>query len=384
MLTDLGPAPMLTFAILSGASCSRGWLGLRSLGVSLLTDRNTDTATLSTGRGSSALRFGSLLRPFDIARERTIAPWLRIVFFSSILFNHTVPVEFQFVDERAWVVWLQTLRDFGAVGFFLIAGSVLKRKMLSPDRVVLPSNLLKLAIAAAALAAFDMLYIAVKGGEVGTVNHHFYKALYDTNLWFFVAYAIAGPLLLSLDRRGVFRTFVCCLLFIMFPGYTPLISPYILQSVSLAFVCMAIGAELHGRQMNAAVAIAIATVAFLLRTWLDDYGYPAYPAIDIVLRIVYGVACYMLFKAWADALCRVVRPPGWANYLFVPYIIQLPLTIVVTVFAAALFTRSLHVNMPPIFFSFWESLAYSLTIFGVSLVGSFVVAWLLRRYEIRL
>lgn len=330
------------------------------------------------------MRFGSLLRPFDIARERTIAPWLRIVFFSSILFNHTVPVEFQFVDERAWVVWLQTLRDFGAVGFFLIAGSVLKRKMLSPDRVVLPSNLLKLAIAAAALAAFDMLYIAVKGGEVGTVNHHFYKALYDTNLWFFVAYALAGPLLLSLDRRGVFRTFVCCLLFIMFPGYTPLISPYILQSVSLAFVCMAIGAELHGRQMNAAVAIAIATVAFLLRTWLDDYGYPAYPAIDIVLRIVYGVACYMLFKAWADALCRVVRPPGWANYLFVPYIIQLPLTIVVTVFATALFTRSLHVNMPPIFFSFWESLAYSLTIFGVSLVGSFVVAWLLRRYEIRL
>jgi hypothetical protein len=329
------------------------------------------------------LRFGSLLRPFDIARERTIAPWLRIVFFSSILFNHTVPVEYQFVDERAWVVWLQTLRDFGAVGFFLIAGSVLKRKMLSPDRVVLPSNLLKLAIAAAALAAFDMLYIAVKGGEVGTVNHHFYKALYDTNLWFFVAYAIAGPLLLSLDRRGVFRTFVCCLLFIMFPGYTPLISPYILQSVSLAFVCMAIGAELHGRQMNAAVAIAIATVAFLLRTWLDDYGYPAYPAIDIVLRIVYGVACYMLFKAWADALCRVVRPPGWANYLFVPYIIQLPLTIVVTVFAAALFTRSLHVNMPPIFFSFWESLAYSLTIFGISLVASFVVAWLLRRYEIR-
>ena len=328
--------------------------------------------------------FGPLLKPFDISRERALAPWLRIVFFSSILFNHTVPVEYQFLDERAWVVWLQTLRDFGAVGFFLIAGAVLKRKMLSPGRVVLPSNLLKLVIAAAALAAFDMLYIAAKGGQIDTVNHHFYRALYDTNLWFFVAYAIAGPLLLSLDRRGVFWTFLCCLLFVMFPGYTPLISPYILQTVSLAFVCMAIGAELHGRQMNTVVAIAIAAAAFLFRTWLDDYGDPAYPAIDVVLRILYGVACYMLFKALANAICRVANPPGWGNYLFVPYIIQVPLTIVVTVFATALFTRSLHVNMPPIFFSFWESLAYSLTIFGISLVASFVVAWLLRRYEIRI
>lgn len=326
----------------------------------------------------------ALFRPFDVAREKVIAGWLRIAFFSSILFNHTVAIRYEFVDERMWVIWAQTLRDFGAVGFFLLAGVSLKGKMLARDHVRLPSNLFKLAIAAAALSAFDMFFVFAKGGAVGSVTQHFYKALYDTNLWFFVAYAFAGPLLLSLDRRGVFWTAATCLLFIMFPGYSPLLSPYILQTISLAFVCMAIGSELHGRRMNATLAVGVAIVAFVSRTWLDDHGLAVYPALDIVLRIVYGVACFMALKALADALSRAIRPPGWTNYLFVPYIIQFPLVTVVTVFATALFTQSLQVNMPPIFFSFWESLGYLLTIFVVSLVSSFFVAWLLRRYEIRL
>lgn len=332
----------------------------------------------------SSVRFGPLLKPFDLARERALTPWLRIVFFTSILFNHSVSVPFEFVDGRMIVVAAQLLRDFGAVGFFLLAGVTLARKMRSDERVVLPSNLLKLAIAAAALTAFDLLYLKAKGAAIGSLTDHFYRSLYDTNLWFFVAYALAGPLLLSLDRRGVARTFVCCLIFTMFPAYMPLISPYILQTVSLAFVCMAIGAELHGRQMNPRLALAIAVIAFALRAWMDDYGEPAYPAIDVVLRIIYGVACYMLFKLIADAVCRTRPAPGWGNYLFVPYIIQFPLITVVTVFATALFTGKLKVTMPPIFSSFGEALAFSLTIFLVAAVVSFAVAWVLRRYEIRI
>ena len=325
-----------------------------------------------------------LLKPFDVAREKTIAGWLRIVFFTSILFNHTVKPSWEFVDERMWVVWAQTLRDFGAIGFFIVAGVALKGKMLASDRrVVLPSNLLKLAVAAAALAALDMMFHVVKGSTPGSVQHHFYFALYDTNLWFFVAYAFAGPLLLSLDRRGVFWTGLCCLGFVMFPAQMPLISPYILQTISLAFIAMAIGMELYGRQANSGVALVVAATAFLARVWLDDLGEAVYPAVDTVLRIVYGVASFLLLKTLADRLCTRVTPPGWSSYLFVPYIIQVPLVMVVTVFATGLFTWSLHVNMPPIFFSFWDWLGFRLTIFAGALAASFVLAGLLRRYRIR-
>lgn len=327
----------------------------------------------------------TLLKPFDVAREKVIAGWLRITFFSSILFNHAVQIPYEFADERMWVVWAQMLRDFGAVGFFLLAGVSLRGKVLAHDgqRVKLPSNLLKLTIAAAALAAFDMLYTIAKGGDIQTPREHFYFALYETNLWFFIAYAFAGPLLLSLDRRSVFWTGVCCLLFIMFPGDTRLLSPYILQTISLAFVCMAIGMELYGRWVDPRLSLGVAAVLFVTRIWLDDYGQAVYPAADIVLRIGYGIACFLLFKALFDVLCRRLRPPGWANYLFVPYLIQFPLVTVSTVFATVLFNGSLQVRMSPIFFSFWDQLAFMLSIFLMALMASFCVAWFLRRFNIR-
>lgn len=325
-----------------------------------------------------------MLQPFDVAREKVIAGWLRIAFFSSILFNHAVQIPYEFADERMWVVWAQMLRDFGAVGFFLLAGLSLRGKILARGHgVKLPSNLLKLTIAAAALAAFDILFTLAKGGDIRTPREHFYFALYETNLWFFIAYAFAGPLLLSLDRRGVFWTGVCCLLFIMFPGDTRLFSPYILQTISLAFVCMAIGMELHGRRADPRLMLAIAAVFFVTRVWLDDYGHAVYPAIDIVLRIGYGIACFLLFKALSDVLCRRLGPPGWANYLFVPYLIQFPLVTVSTVAATVLFNGSLQVRMPPIFFSFWGQLAFMLAIFVTALIASFCVAWFLRRFKIR-
>jgi hypothetical protein len=349
-----------------------------------MTRANADSTELFLEKGvTSRPAAVPFLKSFDVAREKLVAGWLRIAFFSSILFNHTVKVQYEFLDERMWIVWAQMLRDFGAVGFFVLAGTSLKGKVLAGGDVKLPSNLLKLAIAAALLAAFDVLFTLAKGGPIGPAREYFYKALYDTNLWFFVAYALAGPLLLSLDRRAVFWTGICCLGFIMFPARLPLESPYILQTVSLAFVCMAIGMELHGRRADPAPVLAIAVAAFFARIWLDDYGYAVYPAIDIVLRIVYGTACFLLFKAFSDVLCRRLRPPGWANYLFVPYLIQFPVIAVVTVVATIVFNRSLHVSMQPIFSSFWESLAYLLTIFAMSMAASFLIAWLLRRFEIR-
>lgn len=324
-----------------------------------------------------------LLRPFDIAKEKEVAGWLRLAFFTSILFNHAVRVQYEFIDERMWLVWAQTLRDFGAVGFFLIAGTSMKGKLLARSEFKFPSNLFKLSVAALLLAGLDMAFQLAKGGNVGTVRQHFYDAVYDTNLWFFVAYAFAGPLLLGLDRRGVLLTGLCCLGFIMFPARLPLESPYILQTISLAFVCMAIGMELYGRQANPVAMVLTATVAFLVRIGLDDFGFPVYPAIDIVLRIVYGVAWFMLLKAAAERISRYVRPPGWATYLFVPYVIQFPLIFVVTVLATALFTLSLEVNSPAVFFSFWESLAFLLTVFLISLLASFCVAWFLHRFRIR-
>jgi len=324
-----------------------------------------------------------LFAPFDVSREKAVAGWLRIVFFTSILFNHTVKPPLEFLDERMWIVWAQTFRDFGAIGFFLVAGVSLKGKVLARGAVTLPSNLLKLAIAAAALAAFDILFTLAKGGSPGPVRGHFYTALYDTNLWFFVAYAFAGPLLLSLDRKGVFWTGFVCLIFVMFPGYSPLLSPYILQTISLAFVAMAIGMELHGKQSSPWLAAGVAAAAFLARVWFDDYGDAVYPALDVVLRIVYGVACFLLFKHLAALLDRRLRAPKWANFLFVPYVIQMPLVIVTTTFATMIATRSLYVNMRPIYLDFGGWLEFQLAIFALTLLASFTIASLLRRFDIR-
>ncbi len=343
----------------------------------------TPSTLLAGDRGAFAQSLRAWVKPFDASRERVIAGWLRIAFFSSILFNHTVKVRYDFLDERMWVVWAQLLRDFGAVGFFLLAGVSLKGKMLANPRAKMPSNLLKLAVAAAALAAFDILFTVAKGGEPQSLKHHFYAALYDSNLWFFVAYAFAGPLLLSLDRRGVLWTSACCLLFIMFPAESRLLSPYILQTISLAFVCMAIGTGLHGRQANPVAAFAVAALVYVARTWLDDYGQPAYPAIDVVLRIVYGVACFLVLKAIADRICRHTKPPGWSTYLFVPYLVQFPVIAIVTVFVTMLYAGTVHVNMPPIFFSFRASLGFMLAVFAISMAASFAIAWLLRRFGIR-
>jgi len=324
-----------------------------------------------------------MLRQFDVAREKAIAGWLRIVFFLSILFSHSVKVDFSFVDERMYTVWMLTMRDFGAIGFFLLAGASLKGKMLAQSQFKLPGNLVKLAIAAALLAVFDMMFVWAKGGVPGSLSKHFYDALYDTNLWFFVAYSFAGPLLLSLDRRTAGWTAVCCLLFIMFPANPILLSPYILQTISLAFVCMVIGAELHGRLADSTLALVVAAAAFLARISLDDFGAPAYPAVDIVLRIAYGVACFQLFKAIADTVSLRVKAPGWANYLFVPYVVQFPILKVMLVICTALFTQSIDIKMPPVFFSYWWSLSFMLTIFVFSAVVSFAIAWVLHRHEIR-
>lgn len=346
---------------------------------------NAEPSVLPGENQEKTARKTKLLYPFDPAREQVVGGWLRIAFFFSILFNHAVRVDYEFVDGRTWLVWAQSLRDFGAVGFFLIGGVTLRRKILAANGggVTLPINLLRLTVAAACLAAFDVIFSLAKGTEPKPLLEAFYFALYDTNLWFFVAYAFASAMLLTMDRRGIFWTGICCLLFVMFPAHTPLISPYILQTISLGFICMAIGQELHGRTAHPAIAAAVAVATYLLRVSLDDYGAAVYPAIDIVLRIVYGVACFFLLKTLADRLSHRFRPPGWSNYLFVPYIIQFPLVVVVTVFSTAVFTQSLQVNMPPIFLTFGESLGFRLFVFAVSLVASFVVAWVLRRYRIR-
>lgn len=324
-----------------------------------------------------------LLSQFDAASEKQVSGWLRIVFFASILFNHTLKAPWEFLDERMWIVWAQTARDFGVMGFFLIAGTVLKGKTLETDRVLLPSNLLKLVIAAAVLAAFDMAFLLAKGGTPGPVREHFYNTLYDTNLWFFLAYAFAGPLLLSLDRRAAFWTALCCLGFVMFPVRVPVLSTQILHSISLGFVAMAIGMELHGRRWSAWPALALAAISLSARVWLDDFGSAVYPAVDALLRVVYGVACFLLFKEAAIRLSACRRPPGWTSYLFIPYIVQIPLVIVMTVIATMLFTASLRVTMQPIFVDFSWWLAFKLLIFSISLAASFGLAAVLRRYKIR-
>lgn len=338
---------------------------------------------LPDDRGALVQFLRAWVRPFDASRERTVAGWLRIAFFSSILFNHTVQVRFEFLDGRMWVVWAQLLRDFGMVGFFLIAGVSLKGKMLANPRVKMPSNLVKLTVAAVGLAAFDILFTLAKGGEPQSLKHHFYAAIYETNLWFFVAYAFAGPLLLSMDGRGVFGTWVCCLLFIMFPPDTRMLSHYILHTISLAFVCMTIGMRLYGKQVNPAAMLAIAALTYVARTWMDDYGLPVFPAIDIILRIVYGVVCFLMLKWAADRLCRYAMPPGWSSYLFVPYLVQFPLISVVTVIVTMLYTGSIHVKMPPVFFSFGASIGFMLVVFAITMAASFGIAWFLRRFGIR-
>lgn len=327
----------------------------------------------------------TLIRPFDPAREKVVNGWLRIAFFLAILLHRAAldDILYEFPDERMMLVWLDTLRDFGVVGFFLLAGVALRGKTLANDRVKLPSNLLKLAVAAAALAAFDIAFVLLKGGTIDSVKHFYYDALYESNLWFFVAYAFAAPLLFSLDSRGVLLTGLACALFVLYPGFDPLFSPYILQSISFAFICMAIGMQFYGRIISLKVAVPVAILSYLVRVWTDDYGAPLYPSMDITLKIVYGIACFMICKNLADLLCVRIRSPGWATYLFVPYIVQGPVITVVGVLATIFVMGTLDVSMPPIYLSFWESFRFSLGIFAVSAIASFVLAWLLHRYRIR-
>jgi hypothetical protein len=340
--------------------------------------------SLSQDRGVVAPAL-PLLRPVEAAREKAIAGWLRVVFFASILFNHTVDIPLEFLEGRGAVAWVMLLRDFGTAGFFLLAGASLQGKVLERGRVLLPSNLLKLAIAAAALAAFNFAFTLAKGGTPPPIADLFYAALYDTNLWFFVAYVFAGPLLLSLDRRGVWLTAACCLLFVAFPARYPLLSPYILQTISLAFIFMAIGAALHGYRGHVGVALAVAVATLAARIAIDDGGNlsSGHPAIDVVLRIAYGTACFLLFKSLADAVCRRARAPGWTNNLFVPYIIQFPLILVAKVVLTVVFVGSLDVRMPPIFASFGGAALFMASLFLSTLMASFVLASLLRRYDIR-
>ncbi len=356
---------------------------------------DADPAGSKEAQGSGSERIsarevsGAVLRVqgFDSQRERTMAGWLRIAFFSSILFNHTIDVPLEFLEERVWVSWAHLVRDFGAIGFFLLAGTTLRGRSERGEPLVLPPNLLKLALAAAVLATFDFMITLLKGAEPGSFRLHFYRALYDTNLWFFVAYALAAPLLLTMDRRGVSWTAVCCLGFVLFPASTPLISPFILQSVSLAFVCMAIGRELHGIRVDSRVMLIVAVLALVMRAWLDDLGtwrgVTPVPAFDPLMRIVYSVACFLLLKNLADMICRYASPPRWTAYLFIPYVVQFPLVIIVKVAVTAVFIGSLDVRMPPIFLSFGETMLFMLVNFAICLACSFILAALLCRFRIR-
>lgn len=345
--------------------------------------RNAQSDSFAQPRSAAAGT--TLIRSFNPAREKVVNGWLRITFFLAILLHRAVTNEvlYQFPDQRMLLVWLDTLRDFGVVGFFLLAGVALRGKTLANDRAKLPSNLLKLAVAAAALAAFDMAFVLLKGGTIDSVKHYYYDALYESNLWFFVAYAFAAPLLFSLDRRGVLLTGLACALFVLYPGFDPLFSPYILQSISFAFICMAIGMQLYGRIISLKLSVPVAILAYLVRVWTDDYGAPLYPSMDIVLKIVYGISCFMICKRLADLLCVRLRPPGWATYLFVPYIVQVPVVTVIGILATMFVMGTYDVRMPPIYLSFWESFRFSLSIFALSAVASFVLAWLLHRFRIR-
>lgn len=334
--------------------------------------------------GAGSMAVSPILLQLPIALEKALTGWMRIVFFAAILFSHCFEIPYEFVDGRGWVSAALLVRDFGVVGFFMVAGQSLQLKRMERGGVVLPGNLMKLTIAAAALAAFEWGMAHLKGSETAAPQDLFYAALYDSNLWFFVAYTFAGPLLLALDRRGVWTTAACCLLFVAVPAQMPMESRLILQSISFAFVCMALGASLYGRRVHAGISLAVAGAVLVLRLSFDDAGRSSLDGLDVVLRLVYGAAMFMVLKAVAERITARRRAPGWTSTLFVPYLAQLPMVNLAKVGAAALFVGAFPPRTAPIFDSPGSELLFMGIVFAAVLSASFALAAFLRRHDVRL
>lgn len=331
------------------------------------------------------LSAGWLVKPREIAQEKAVVGWLRIACFLSILFHHTVTVPFEFVDGRALIVWLDTLRDFGVVGFFLVAGGSLRAKTRSNPRMRFnASALTKVMVAALAMTAFLALWQAARGLDSPPFFEHFYRNLYSSNLWFLLAYAFAGPLLIALDERAAALTFACALLLVIFPAYEIQSSPYILHAIALAFVCMYAGYHTYGWQIRPVVAFAVAATCFLARVWLDDFGTPVYPAVDAVLRLLYGLAAFHVLAAVGDVLVRRVRAPRFSNYLFVPYVIQYPLINVMEQVVKLIYMLIFGGFQTLVFATFSEAATKMLLLYVLVAAASFAIAAVLRRHDIRL
>jgi hypothetical protein len=331
--------------------------------------------------------WGALVRTRELAREKAVVGWLRISCFLAILFHHTVLVPYEFLDGRMLVVWLDTLRDFGVVGFFLIAGASLKAKVLANPRTKVSSAvLLKVLLAALALGAFNMAWELARGNTVMPLHKAFYSNLYESNLWFLLAYAFAGPLLIALDARAALLTALCGLVLVMFPGfgYDVQSSPYILHSIALAYICMYVGFRSYGWQLRPGVAALIAAATFLGRVWLDDYGVPLYPPLDAALRLAYGLAAFHLLKSAADWVIPRFAAPRLANFLFVPYVIQYALVPVMTQVAKPLVTLSLHPPAVLVFGTFAEAFGHMFLVFVLTAVASFGIAAFMSRHDIRI
>lgn len=328
---------------------------------------------------------GTLLATRAHAREKAAFGWIRIACFLSILFHHTIEVPYEFLEGRGLVVLLDTLRDFGVVGFFLIAGASLRAKVLADPRMRFSASALaKVCLAALALTAFEFAWSALRGLDQRPLRTAFYALLYESNLWFLLAYAFAGPLLLALDARAALLTFACGLVLVVFPGYTVQSSPYVLHSISLAFVCMYVGYRGFGWQLHPAAAAATALACLAARLWLDDVGMPAHPAADAMLRLVYGLAVFHLLKAVCDVLLARRRAPRLSNYLFVPYVVQYPQILLVGV--ALKNGLSLMLGTPGVlvFGDFGSAFGYMLLNFAVCAAVSFAIAALMRRHDVRL
>jgi hypothetical protein len=331
------------------------------------------------------LSSGWLVRPREIAREKAVAGWIRIACFLSILFHHTVLIPYEFVEGRALIAWLDVLRDFGVVGFFLVAGGSLRAKVRAQPRMRFSASaLLKVFVAALALTAFMAGWDALRGLDPEPFATLFYRQLYTSNLWFLLAYAFAGPLLLALDDKAASRTFACCLLLVLFPAYEVQSSPYVLHSISLAFVCMYVGFHTYGWQVRPSAAVAIAALSYLARVWLDDLGTPVHPATDSALRLVYGLAAFHVLKALGDVALRRAHAPRLSNYLFVPYVLQYALMPVMEQVAKASYVVAFGASSPLVFGSFPEALGHMLLVFLLCATASFAIAAVLRRYDVRL
>ncbi|MFM1989846.1 MAG: hypothetical protein RJA99_2803 [Pseudomonadota bacterium] len=326
-----------------------------------------------------------LVRPREIAQEKAVVGWIRIACFLAILFHHTVIVPFEFVEGRALIAWLDTLRDFGVVGFFLVAGGSLRAKTRANPRMrFTASALAKVMGAALAVTAFMSAWQFLRGVDAPPFWEHFYRNLYSSNLWFLLAYALAGPLLIALDERAAAFTFACGLVLVIFPAYEIQSSPYVLHAIALAFVCMYVGYHTYGWQIRPRIAVALAASCLVARTWLDDFGTPVYPAIDAVLRLVYGLATVHVLMAAGDRLVRRVRAPRFSNYLFVPYVVQYPLISVMEQVLKLAYMLVFGTFQTLVFATFTETVFRMAMLFILVAAASFAIAVVLRRHDIRL